>query len=136
VVQSASASPSTFAIDPNGPAETAVSAKAHKGTTFHYTLSEAARVVFTIERPTAGRKSGKTCVKPTHKNRKKHKCTRYLLAGRFAVQSAAGPNSHHFSGKIGPHKLKPGTYRVTLTATDAAGNASALRRFTIKIVKK
>jgi hypothetical protein len=136
VVLSVSASPRTFAVDPNGTAETAVSAKAPRGTTFHYTLSEAARVVFTIERPTAGRKSGKTCVRPTHKNRKKRKCTRYPLAGRFAVQSAAGPSSHHFSGRIGTHKLKPGSYRVTLAATDAAGNRSALHRLTIKIVKK
>jgi hypothetical protein len=136
VVRSAAAIPRTFAVDSNGRAETAVSARAHRGTTFRYTLSEAARVVFTIERPAAGRKSGKRCVRPSRKNRKKRKCTRYVIAGRFAVQSAAGPKSHHFSGKIGHRKLKPGRYRVTLAATDAAGNVSAPRRFAFKIVKK
>jgi hypothetical protein len=136
VIQSASAIPSTFAVDPNGSAETAVGAKAPRGTTFGYTLSEAARVVFTIERPAAGRKSGKKCVSPSRRNGKKRKCTRYVFTGRFAVQSAAGPNSHHFSGRIGRGKLKPGRYRVTLGAIDAASNVSALRRFAFRIVKK
>jgi hypothetical protein len=135
VVHSAAAVPRTFAVDPNGRAETAVSARARRGTTFRYRLSEAARVVFTIERPAAGRKSGKKCVRPSRKNRKKRKCTRYLFAGRFAVQSAAGRNSHHFSGRIGRRKLRPGRYRVTLAATDAAGNVSAVRRVAFRIVK-
>jgi hypothetical protein len=136
VVQSAAAIPRTFAVDPKGRAETAVSARARRGTTFRYRLSEVARVVFSIERPAAGRRSGKKCVRPSRKNRKKRRCTRYLFAGRFAVKSSAGLNSHHFSGRIGRGKLKPGRYRVTLAATDAAGNVSALRRFAFKIVKK
>ncbi|MEA2422329.1 MAG: hypothetical protein QOF55_1428, partial [Thermoleophilaceae bacterium] len=136
VVQAFSASPSTFAVNPAGAPETAVSAKAKRGTTFSYGLSEAARGVFTIERRDVGRRAGAKCVKATHKNRGKKKCTRYTLSGRFAVASSAGKNHHAFSGRIGSKKLTPGSYRVTLVASDPAGNTSAAARTTVTVVSK
>jgi hypothetical protein len=140
VIRSAGASPSTFAVDPKGRAETAVAAKAkakaHLGTTLKYTLSEPARVVFTIDARTTGRTSGKRCVAATKKNRKKKHCTRYTRAGRFALASTAGANGHHFTGRIGGRKLGPGNYRVTLVATDAAGNHSAARQLTFRVVSR
>ena len=47
---------SVFAVNPSGRAETPVQARAGKGTSFRYTLSEAALVRVTIERarPAAG----------------------------------------------------------------------------------
>jgi hypothetical protein len=135
LIQSASASPTTFAVDLQGPAEVSAGA-APRGTTFSYTLSEASRAVFTLARRSPGRKSGKRCVKPKRSNRTKKRCIRYTLAGSFAVQSAAGSNLHRFSGRIGTRRLKPGKYRVTLVATDAAGNRSTPKRFNITIVKK
>ena len=140
VVKSASASPATFAVDPKGAKEIAVSAKARKpapkGTTLRFNLSEAGRVLVTIDRSAGGRRSGKRCVAPTRANRKKKKCTRYLRAGRFAIQGAAGPNSHRFSGRIGKATLKPASYRATFQATDAAKNRSATRTFTFKVVSR
>jgi hypothetical protein len=62
--------------------------------------------------------------------------TRYVAAGRFAKQSSAGPNRKKFSGKIGRRSLKPGYYRATLVATDAAGNRSAPRRRKFKVVRR
>jgi hypothetical protein len=84
--------------------------KRRRGTTFRYRLSEAARVAFTIQR-----KKGK----------------RYVRAKRFTKQSKAGANTR----KLATHKLKPGRYRATLVATDAAGNHSKSKRLLFRIVR-
>jgi hypothetical protein len=137
VFATVSLSNGTFAVDPNGTPELSVARKKPpKGTTFRYTLSEAARVVFTIDRSSTGRKAGKRCVKQTRANRKRKKCTRFARAGRFAVNGVAGANRHKFSGRIGGKTLKPGSYRATLVATDASGNASVAKRLTFKIVRR
>jgi CSLREA domain-containing protein len=126
-----------FAVDPNGTGEVSVAAsKPKRGTTFRYTLTEASRVVFTIERRTRGRKVGTKCRKQTRKNRNRRACARYVRAGRFAAQGAAGPNSHKFSGRIGGKSLKPGRYRARLVATDAAGNKSAPKLLAFKVVRR
>jgi hypothetical protein len=111
--------------------------RAKKGkTTFRYTLSEPAQVVFTIQRALAGRKVAGKCRKPTAANRKKPKCTRFALAGRFAQASLLGKNTRLFKGKPGGKQLKPGSYRATLVATDAAGNHSLPKRLRFKVVAK
>ena len=99
VITSASASPSTFAVDTKGKRETAVAAAtkrkpkpAKKGTTLHYTLSEAARVLLTVEQSSSGRTVGKTCAKATAKNRKRKKCARYTRRGAVrAVSDVPAP---------------------------------------------
>jgi hypothetical protein len=90
--------------------------------------------VFTIQRAGPGRKVGRRCVKPTTRNRRARRCTRFTAVGRFAVTSRAGANSHRFSGKIGRRKLTTGRYRALLIATDAAGNHSRPRQITFTIV--
>jgi hypothetical protein len=134
VVQSASAAPKTFRIDARGTREPAATARVPKGTTLRYSLSEAGRAVFTVRRATAGRRSGRRCIKPTRTNRKRKRCVRYVFAGRFAVESPAGANRHRFSGRIGAKRLRPDRYHVTLVATDRAGNRSAARRFGFRVV--
>ena len=62
--------PSTFALDSRGFKETPVTAVA-VGTTIRYTLSEAARVVFTVDKRTTGRRVGTTCKKQTSSNRRR-----------------------------------------------------------------
>ena len=136
VFASASLTNTTFAVDPSGAAEAPVSARARKGTVFRYTLSEDARVVFTIKRATVGRSVGGRCRRQTRSNRKRPRCTRYVRAGRFARQSVKGANRHRFSGRIGQRSLRPGEYRATLVATDAAGNRSAPRRLKFEVVKR
>jgi hypothetical protein len=135
VLASASLTNKTFAVNTRGAAETVVTARAKKGTSFRYTLSENARVVVTIERATTGRKAGGKCLKQTRPNRKRRPCTLYVPAGRFATQSPAGADRHAFSGKIGRKSLKPGSYRATLVATDASGNLGLPKRLSFKIVK-
>jgi uncharacterized repeat protein (TIGR01451 family) len=125
----------TFAVDKAGAPETLVGArKVKKGTTFRYTLSEDARVVFTIARRQPGRRHGKACQKPRKSNRHGKRCTRYVRRGAFAQDSAAGPNKRAWSGKLGKKPLKPGRYRATLTARDAAGNTSKPKRLRFRIV--
>jgi hypothetical protein len=114
--------------------------KAKRGTTIRYTLSEAATVRLTIERKLKGRrvKKGKkrVCAKPTRKNRKKRKCTRYKRAGKTLTRkSKTGKNSVKFSGRIGKKALKRGSYRLTIVATDAAGNKSKAKRLSFKVVR-
>lgn len=132
---SASLSSRVFAVDRGGAPERPVGA-ARKGTTFRYRLSEDARVVFTIERALPGRRSGRRCVKPTRRNRGKRKCTRYQRFGRFAQASKAQSNSKRYSGRIGRKAMKPGSFRATLVATDAAGNRSKPKRLALRVVRR
>jgi CSLREA domain-containing protein len=119
-----------------GPKATAVSARAKRGTTFRYTLSEAARVKIVIARAAAGRRKGKRCAKPTRRLRRAKKCTRFAKSGTLTRASKAGANKVPFSGRIGTKKLKPGRYRAVLTATDAAGNRSLAKTLRFRIVRR
>jgi hypothetical protein len=135
VFASASLTAKKFVVNRKGKAEMSV-ARSPKGTTFRYTLSEAARVVVTIERESTGRTVGRKCVKQTSKNRKRKKCKRYTKTGRFAITSTAGANRHAFSGRIGRKSLGVASYRASLVATDAAGNASKVKRLSFKVVRR
>jgi hypothetical protein len=85
-----------------------------------YSLSEAATVQLKIEKKSKGRKAGKKCVKETKGNRTKKACTRFTpVDGTFGAPGNAGANQVSI-----PKKLSPGTYRLTMTARDAAGNVS------------
>jgi hypothetical protein len=123
----------TFAV---GPKATAVSARAKRGTTFRYTLTERATVKIAIQRAAAGRRKGKKCVKPTRKLRRAKRCTRYVRSGTLTRAAKAGANKVPFSGRIGKRKLKPGRYRALLRATDAAGNRSLTKKLRFRIVRR
>jgi hypothetical protein len=128
--------PSVFRIDRRGKRETAVAAgkRVTRGTRLRYALSEQARVVFTVEQPRGGRLVAGRCRTPSRANRRKRRCTRLVRTGQFAVTSAAaGANTKRFSGRIGSRTLKPGRYRLTLVAVDAAGNKSKPRRLRFRI---
>jgi hypothetical protein len=93
---------------------TAAPRRLRRRTTFRYTLSEAATVTFTIQR-------------------KRHR--RFRRVGAFRARGAVGVNERRFS-RLGRRSLKPGIYRVLLTATDAAGNASAQTSARFTVVKR
>ena len=82
--------------------------KRRRGTTCRYKLSEDANVTFTLQR-----RKGK----------------RYLKGKRLTKASKAGANKKKFVTR----KLKPGRYRATLVATDAARNRSKPKRLTFRI---
>jgi virginiamycin B lyase len=121
---SASLRPSTFEVVRGGRAEAPASLTV-AATTFRYRLSEAARVVFAIERELKGRRVDGRCVKPRGANRGRPRCRRVKGIGDLADGADAGVNQTPFSGRLGKRKLLPGDYRAELVATDTAGNASS-----------
>jgi len=101
--------------------------RAAKGSALRLTLTEAATVSIKVERLSRGRLSGKACKKETAKLRRTHAkpCTRGTKVTTVkAAGLKAGAGKAKFSGKVKKRKLKPGGYRATLIAVDAAGNAS------------
>jgi hypothetical protein len=126
----------TFAVNRRGAAEQPASARAKRGTTFVYSLSEAGRVVFTIQRALPGRRVAGRCRKPTARNRTRPRCTRFVRFASFAQNSTTGANRKRFSGKIGRRSLRPGKYRAVLVARDAAGNRSSARRLAFRVVRR
>jgi hypothetical protein len=91
-----------------GKANTALAAAAGKGvrgTVLKFTSSEAGELSISIAPP---------------KKQKDKKAKPILLTRKIA----AGPGRVAISGRIAKKPLPPGRYQVSLTATDAAGNAS------------
>ena len=87
------------------------------GTIIKFTLSEDARVTISFERRVKGR---------WRKVRRK-----------MRFQSTAGNVKLRFRGRFDiKHPLKPGRYRMTLTAADAAGNVSSPDRVRFVLLRK
>ena len=128
---------SVFAVGGQTPIfGTAASRRHRTGTTLKYTLSEAATVAITISQRTSGRRQGRRCVAPTPKRRRARRCTRLIPRGTLVRRSHPGTNLVAFSGRIGTRKLPVGRYRATLRATDAAGNTSAAKTVSFRIVRR
>jgi CSLREA domain-containing protein len=88
-----------------------------RGAKVRLTLSEAATVQVTVERLTTGRRSGATCkARGTGK-----RCQRAVEVATFSRSLGAGAQTLTLTRK----QVKAGRLRVTLLATDAAGNRSA-----------
>jgi hypothetical protein len=101
----------TFAINGRGPAvKPAAVRRIAVGTVVNYTLSKAARVKLIVQD------------------------SRSRLVGRFAQLGRPGPNSKPWSGKIGRKTLSPGSYRVTLVATDSRGRRSHPRALGFRVI--
>jgi hypothetical protein len=131
--QGPKASPSKFKTAKTGGSVTAAAAT---GTRVSYSLSEPATVAFSVERAAPGRKVKGGCSAPSTRNRKAKKCVRFVkVRGTFSHGGAAGANSFRFTGRVGGKALKPGSYRLVATATDPAGNHSAPKLASFKIVK-
>jgi hypothetical protein len=97
-------------------------------------VDEAGTVRFTVQRRTTGRKVGGKCKAQTRANRARKACTRWVRAkGSLSVNVMAGETSVAFFGRVGGKTLKPGRYRLSARATDAAGNVSLTRRAAFRI---
>lgn len=110
-LSSLSVSPRAFRVDVRG----------RRGTTFRYTLSEPARVVFRIERKLCGLCGDRSGLR---------------LMGRFAQRATKGENRTRFPGRIDGRPLRPGHYRATLLAVDAAGNRSGPRQIGFRVLAR
>jgi hypothetical protein len=120
---------------PVGARSTRRGARVARGTTFRFMLSEGARVRIAFERKTTGRKVGGRCVAATPTRRKRPKCTRLVSVGSISATGVAGRNSVKFSGRIRNRPLPRGSYRASLTATDSAGQRSAVRTVSLRVVR-
>ncbi|MFL5847021.1 MAG: TolB family protein [Solirubrobacteraceae bacterium] len=117
------------------PARFRVKGRKPHGTRISYALSEPSSAVLTVARLRPGRRAGKHCAAPSKANRRAKRCTRFIAAGALHQATAAGSQSRRFSGRIGKHALSPGRYRLSVRATDAAGNRSKPRSATFRVLR-
>lgn len=103
-------------------------AKAGAKPTIRFTLSEAGAVQVRVDRRAVGRRRGAACVKPSAKLRGVKRCTRYVRAATLKAKGVAGKNKLRLA-----KPLVTGSYRVTVTAKDVAGNAAKARRLTFRV---
>jgi hypothetical protein len=92
-------SPSRFRVAARG--------RRRAGTTIAFSVPQPAKVAITFERAQPGRRKYKR------------------VRGVLRVTVPAGSQRVRFLGKVGGRKLRPGRYRVSAVATDAAGHSSA-----------
>jgi hypothetical protein len=111
------------------------SRRIRSGTSFRFNLSEAAKVTFTIERRTTGRRAGGRCRPKTRANRRARRCTRYTRVGSFTKQLAAGSQRVAWSGRLRKRALRRGRYRASVQARDAGGLLSVPSRIAFTVVR-
>lgn len=111
-------------------------ASAPVGTTFSFSLGEAAIVSFTFNRYVgSGRRVGKRCVPTSARNRHKPRCARLVAAGLLRLNGHPGLNRVTFQGPLSHTKrLRPGRYTVVIAAT-AAGRTSKAAALSFTIVR-
>ncbi len=119
-----------FAAAPRGG-----SVAAKVGTTIRYRLSEPAAVTFRVQRRKAGRKVKGKCRRRTRSNRRASHCD-LTLRGSFRHAGKAGANQLRFTGRLRGRKLARGSYVLTATSKDPAGNVSKVKRARFTIVKR
>jgi hypothetical protein len=95
-------------------------ARAQRGTVLRFSSSEAAGLSIRIEHVPSVREA-----------RRGAKLSRTATLTR-AIE--AGPGKVALSGRVGARRMKPGRYRLTLTARDAAGNLSTATRRTFTVL--
>jgi hypothetical protein len=128
---------SVFAAASSGASTVSKHKRTPVGTKVSFSVSERSSVRFAVQRKAKGRKSGSRCAKPTRRNRKKKRCTRWpSVRGSFTVPAKQGSNTFTFRGRIGGTRLKPGRYRLVGRAVDGAKNPSATRTVTFRIARR
>jgi hypothetical protein len=111
------------------------SAGAPLGTTFSFNLSEPATASFAFTQRVAGRRVSGRCVSLGHGNVGKPKCKRTVSVGSFGLTGHAGLNKVRFQGRVsGAKTLKPGAYRVVISARDSHGLQSVPQTLSFTIV--
>jgi hypothetical protein len=110
-------------------ASVVVKLRRHHGATIAYSDSEAASSTLTVQRPHPGFRSGRLCTTkpPRHHKGRVRRCTRFTAVGGFTHADRAGANAIRFTGRIGGHALKPGSYRLVVTprANRQIGNSAS-----------
>jgi subtilisin family serine protease len=107
-----------------------------RGSRLRFRVNETVRVRIAIDARRSGRRVGRRCLRlePTRRNRRR--CTRYVAKGTYLMPGQlTGLVRRTFSGRIRRKALKPGPYRLSVTATDLAGNGSKAARKGFRILR-
>ncbi len=105
------------------------------GTTFSFALNEPASVNLAFTQRVPGRRVAARCIAPGHGNAGRPRCKRPLTVGSFALPGHAGLDELDFQGRLSRSKtLKPGSYLVSLSASDARGLKVVSRSLSFTIV--
>jgi len=100
--------------------------------TLGFSLSEAATVRVTVQRLVNGRRKGGRCLtKP--RPRRGARCAKATTVKRLSSSLPAGAAQLKLTLR---RPVRPGRYRVTVTATDASGNTSAALRASLTITRR
>jgi PKD repeat protein len=112
----------------------AATKKAPAGTVFRLSVDERSTLVLSFTGKLAGRKKGSHCIA----GRKTGTACSVAVAPGTLLRTSRGPGavSIPFSGRIGGARLEPGSYRLAVSAIDAAGNRSAEQTVTFKVVSR
>jgi hypothetical protein len=99
-------------------------AKTPTGTIFSFSLNEQVTVSFSFARFLGGPRGAHSCLAKTHENVKRTICNT-AAAGTLSSTGHSGTNNVIFAGRLShTSKLKPGQYRLTITATNSTGQRS------------
>jgi hypothetical protein len=105
------------------------------GSRLRFRVDEPVRARLQIHRRLAGRRVGRLCLAPTRARLRRPACTRYLAKGTYSIAGQVnGYVRRVFAGRMAGRALPPGPYRLTLQATDLAGNRSLPVRRNFRIV--
>jgi hypothetical protein len=125
-------SPSAFFAKRSG-ASVVPAAKRPVGAVVRYTGTQPATTSFTVQAARPGRRQGNTCRKPSRKNRRGKRCTRYAGVGSFKHKDAAGAVRFRFTGRVRGRALRRGRYRLKAVPRNPAGSGRAVYgKFRIK----
>jgi hypothetical protein len=88
------------------------------------TLTRPAQLTAIAQQGRPGRRRGSACVAPTRANRRARACTRFVALPRRRILPASSTTVRFTlsTGFGGARALRPGSYRLALSALDAQGN--------------
>jgi hypothetical protein len=105
------------------------------GTSFSFTVNEAARVTLAFTQSNAGRKVKGKCRAPNKPNRKHPSCQRTVTRATLGFSVSAGHHAIKFQGHAGKKKIPLGAYTLKLTAINATQQHSRTATLKFTIVK-
>jgi Tol biopolymer transport system component len=106
-----------------------------RGTSFDFTLSEAATIRIAISQTVKGHRGSAKRPCGVARRGQKHNCSRTAtLLTLVRAHGGLGSNTVAFSGRYGRSRLAKGSYIATITATDVAGNHSSPHSLAFAVV--
>jgi von Willebrand factor type A domain len=107
------------------------------GASIRYAVSKSAQVRFTVMQARVGRKVRGHCRRPTLRNRRAARCTRYVrLRGQIVLDAVEGENRFGFTGRWGGKTLRPGSYKLIARAMDTGGILGAPKVAVFRIMPR